>query len=352
MAEPGPAPLPAGLRQDWPAPWRPVWGDRGGALATLEALLALGTLKGLGYLPRPLLDALVGAGARAARRLDRRHSDAARRFLEQAFGPLPAGELEERVLTAWRHFLRITVDSEAFMRHVPTERMLDHYELELSPEVERVRAAGRGALLVGGHIGDWEAGSALMPRIGFDPFYAFSRPPRNRPLSQAVQRSRERRGVRLLPRRGGMSDARRIVQAGGAIGLLLDQRAREKPVLAPFFGRPARCDRAAAVLIKRLRIPILVAACFVLPPERFRYRFVLRTVLWPDELAGAEIEEVVARVNAEIEALVRERPEQYFWLHDRYRKTPLEMPGAEAEDVPEHGDAAAEIGRDSGASNG
>ncbi|HUR26734.1 MAG TPA: hypothetical protein VM509_00995, partial [Planctomycetota bacterium] len=89
----------------WPIPWQPVVGDRGGALAFAEAQLARGTLWLLGALPVGAQATFATLAARAARRLDRRHSDAAREFLTQAFGAkLSAEERERRVLDTWKFF--------------------------------------------------------------------------------------------------------------------------------------------------------------------------------------------------------------------------------------------------------
>jgi KDO2-lipid IV(A) lauroyltransferase len=103
--------------------------------------------------------------------------------------------------------------------------------------------------------------------------------------------------------------------------LLLDQRPHGKAVIAPFFGRPARCERGAAVLLRRLEMPVLVGACYTTDVP-YRYKISFPTVIAPGELSGASPEAIVGRVNAEMEALILRHPEQYFWLHDRFRDAP------------------------------
>lgn len=311
--------LPIGLRRDWPVPRYEVYGKRDGFVPRLEALLVRGLLAGASRLPRPVQDIFIGALARVARRADRVHSDAARTFLRQALGAsLGAREVEERVLQAWKHLFRVTLDSEAFDRKVPLASIRDHYAIELSDDVQRVAEGKRGCIIVTGHIGDWEAGSAILPWIGFDPCYVISKPPRNRPLSIHFQRVREKRGIRFLPRRGAMKDAPAVIKAGGSVVMMLDQRARVKPVIVPFFGRPARCDRSAGVLLKRLGAPIVFGACYG-TARPFRYHFSMRTVLWPEEFARETPEAIARLVNAELERMILEHPDQFFWLHDRYR---------------------------------
>jgi len=303
---------------DWPVPPQDVLGSRDGVLAHVEDFLANAALSGLARMPEAVWSPLVSGIARLARRVDRRHSDAARGFLTQALGELPQGELEERVLQAWRHFFTVMLETQGFDRHVPPERLLEHFDVELCDAAAELVGSSQGCVFITGHLGNWEAGAALAPHIGFAPFYAVAKPPRNRPLSRRIQRVREGRRIRLLPRRGAMKNAAAILGAGGTLGMVLDQRARKKPVYAPFFGRSARCDRSAGVLIRRLRAPVIIAACY--RTERpYYFRGVVPTVLRAEELEGQSPEQIATRINAELEALILAAPEQYFWLHDRYR---------------------------------
>ena len=318
---PFPCALPAGLRPDWPVPRLAVLGDRGGALASIESGLVRLSLGSLSRLSPSSRRSVVGLLARTAKLIDRRRSAAARVFLRQALGAsMPAPELERRVLQAWRHLLDVTLDSEAAPRLIPPDRFREHFDVELCEDAEDILAQKRGCILATPHVGDWETGAGILPWIGFDPFYAVAKPPRNRPLSVHLQWLREGRGVRLLPRRGAMQHAPAVVQAGGMLGLLLDQRARKRPILAPFFGRVARCDRSAAVLLKRLRAPIVFAACYRTATP-WRWRVEVPVVLWPKDFEGTSVEAITTRVNGELEKLILAAPDQYFWLHDRYRGT-------------------------------
>jgi KDO2-lipid IV(A) lauroyltransferase len=110
---------------------------------------------------------------------------------------------------------------------------------------------------------------------------------------------------------------------------VIDQRTSGRALLVPFFGRLARCERAPAVLLKRHRVPIVLASCLqARAPLHYQLRF--GEVLQPDEWGRAEVEEIVLRVNQGFERMIRAAPEQYIWIHDRYRDTPRALgPGAE-----------------------
>ena len=307
---------------EWPIPWQPVVGDRGGAWAFLESWIARAAVGTLGALPVAVQDTFATLAARAARRLDRRHSDAAREFLTQALGAnLSVEERERRVLDTWRFFFTMLARGSRLDREVARGGFEQHFELHYGPGVKEALAARRGLIVVTPHLGDFEAGAFAMPRIGFSPVYVVSRPPRNRHLSIAAQRQRDARGFRLLHRHGAMEDVAKILQAGGTLVMMLDQRARKRTVVAPFFGRPAHCERAPGILMRRLSVPVLVG--WVEALERpWHYRVHMLRVFQPDEFKGRSPEEVAAALNRAMEEMILSRPEQYFWLHDRYRKAP------------------------------
>ncbi|MEO2093087.1 MAG: lysophospholipid acyltransferase family protein [bacterium] len=312
-------------------------GSRGGLMAWLECLFIRVLLSSVTRLPDSFQRGFVRGAAALAALVDRRHGNAARAFMSQALGrEVMAQDGEARVRQAYRHLFQISLDTEAFLRRVPKENLLDHYELHTPPGFRELLESGSGGLLITPHVGDWEAGAAAMEAIGMSPAYGVARPPKNRYLARHLLRNRESKGITVMPRRGGLSQSGQALAGGGWIGLLLDQRPSGKHVIAPFFGRPVPCERSAGVLIKRTGVPVVLAACY--RTERpFHFEFVVRRILQPDELEGLSVTSIVTLINAEMEALILRRPEQYFWLHDRFRHAPpLE--------VPEHGPESSEAG--------
>lgn len=306
--------------EGWPVPWQPVWGDAVGLRPRLETWAVRAALAGAARLPEFLLGPLLSFLAAAGMRLDRRRTRAAREFVRQALGELPPSEIERLVRCGWRQLLRVTADTERLLR-VPLERMPEHFEVRMSDEARRVFGAERGCILACGHLGNWEAAFAILPALGPHRVYGVAKPPKNRYLSRALQASRERWNVRVISRKGAMRSAPEILKAGGAIGMVIDQRTSGRALLVPFFGRLARCERAPAVLLKRQRVPIVVGMC-LMAERPLHYRIDIRDVLLPEEWARREVEEIVLRVNQGLERMIRENPEQYVWIHDRYRDTP------------------------------
>jgi len=305
----------------WPVAWQAVEGDSDGFFSRLATLAVRAVLNGAMRLPQGVLAALLSGLARLASLVERRRVRAAHEFLRQALGELAPAELARRTRAAYVQLFRVTLDTERFFAEVPFARVLEHVELVVSPEARAALASGRGGLVVGAHLGNWEVGLTALVASGLHPVYGVAKPPRNRSLSRALQRSRERHGVRILSRKGAMAAAPAVLRAGGVIGMILDQRTSGRALLAPFFGRLARCERAPGVLLKRQRVPIVMARC-LMAEEPLHYRLELGLVLDPAEWGARAVEEIVARINQEFERTIRANPEQYVWIHDRYRDTP------------------------------
>lgn len=295
-------------------------GSRGGAAAWAEYAVTRALLGSVSRMPY-FLQRLIGNGvARLAMRFDKRHREAAKRYMSQALGE-EIDAHDPRIRAAYAYLFRISIDADAFDRRVPQDRVLEHFDITSAEGVMEALSGTGGGIMVTSHIGDWEAGAATMPHIGMVPSYVIARPPKNRYLSRHLLRVRERKGLTVIPRRGGMRQIAAILEGGGWIAMLLDQRPSGKHAVAPFFGKLARCERSAAVLMKRLGVPIVFGACY-LTDKPFRYQMDLPRMIVPEELESLSVDEVVALVNREQEKLILRHPEQYFWLHDRYRDAP------------------------------
>ncbi len=312
---------------DWPVEVPPFRDERFRSLWHKVQYFALrGAQGGALALPRPLRSGVVRSLAALGRVCDRRHTEAARTFISAAFPEYSAAEVQGVVKEAWRHLMRVALVSEGVSKHVMGRRLGDHYDIYMDPAARELLGSGQGVMLITGHVGHWEASCPGVTTVGFRPAYAIGKAPRNDYVAQHIQRMREGQGMRLIPRKGAMQAVPQAIRGGSNVGMLMDHRPRQKPLIAPFFGRPAGCDRSAGVLIRRVKAPLVFYGCYGAPgtdPLR-DWRFELRfpRVIHPEELSGLGPVEVATRVNRELEALIRYRPNEVFWLHDRFRDAP------------------------------
>jgi Kdo2-lipid IVA lauroyltransferase/acyltransferase len=183
--------------------------------------------------------------------------------------------------------------------------------------VDPLLAAGRKLIFVSAHFGNWEVATLAATQKGLDVTQIYRAA--NNPLVDAlIQESRAIIGSEHIPK--GSVAARRSLEAlrqGRHLALLVDQKMNDG-IPVPFFGRDAMTAPAVAQLALRFDAVIIPARVERTKGANFRL-----TVFPPVEQPRtgdrhADMRETMRRVNAVIESWIRERPEQWFWLHRRW----------------------------------
>ncbi len=287
--------------------------------------------------------ALPGGAARAAGRtlgrLARRPLGVRREVVEgqigAAFPGWPRDRVEATAAACYEHF-GAELAAVARMGRLEPEALLDRTAgTRAAREVwEGATSDGRGALLVTGHLGNWELAGATMAALGI-PVSAVVKRQSNPRVDRMLARLRRRLGIEPVD----MADAGRrlpgALEEGRGVALVADQDAGPRGVHVPFLGRPASTFRGPARLSLRHDAPLLFGG---LVREGEGYRLLLERVDGPSQegsdgpsRAGADGggdgapggERALTRAwVARLEAEVRERPAQYFWFHRRWKTRP------------------------------
>ncbi len=224
---------------------------------------------------------------------------------------------EEQKRIARAHFGSLVGNLFASLRlpGISPEELASVVEVEGLECINDVPEAERGFVMVIGHIGNWELFAQLTPRIFKCQTGTIYQRLGNPFIDQDVRASRARLGLELFERKEGFQGAMRLLRAGGAVGVLVDQHAGDAGVWCPFFGRLASTSSLAATLALRTGKPLLSAAVYTVAPGR--WRMVLRNIAKP---IGTS-DQITLQLNRVLEGMVRENPPDWFWVHDRW-KTP------------------------------
>lgn len=192
--------------------------------------------------------------------------------------------------------------------------------------VEAAVSAGTGALVITGHIGNWEIGAAALAARGF-PFDVVAKGMANEAFEKDLIAAREKLGLRVVDMGAAPREVLRSLKVGHLVGLVADQNAGRRGVFVPFFGRLAATARGPALFALRTGAPIFLGLSLRLPGSEARYRVTLRPlpVQGTDDL-DADVTRVTAAHTAALEEAVRAVPEQYFWQHRRWKTRPPEEP--------------------------
>ena len=288
-------------------------------LRNLPAWLVVGLLWLLGKAPQWLALALTVPLAALMRTAMRRRCKIARRNIERCFPALTEAEKVSLVRYSFRALARAVFEiawawsaSDDCMRRMSRVEGLDN--------LLAARAGGRGVLLITAHLSCLEIGARMMV-LGLDPGTPVSgiyRPLRN-PVLEWYQNRGRRYGASMISKRD-MRAAIRLLSSGGLVWYAPDQDfGRKQSEFAPFFGIQT------ATLLATRRLP-LMTGCAVVPmfpvydetARRYAIRFLPALESFPGPDATADL----ARVNAIMEQQIRSAPQQYWWIHRRFKTRP------------------------------
>ncbi|MFO8008032.1 MAG: lysophospholipid acyltransferase family protein [Candidatus Brocadiia bacterium] len=184
------------------------------------------------------------------------------------------------------------------------------------------RTRKTGIIFVTGHYGHWEILGAAAQRLGY-PVWSIRRGFDNVYLDRYVARLRERTGQHVLGKHGFLRHMVRLVESGRNVGLLVDQDARRHGIFVDFFGRPASTTTAAARVAVRTGAPVAFVRARRLGRQD-NFQVAVDDVIHPrpDADPRAEVRRITERMTRDLEEAVRETPEQWLWLHRRWKTYP------------------------------
>jgi lipopolysaccharide heptosyltransferase II len=241
----------------------------------------------------------------------------ATRNLEIAF----SSEMSPRQLRQLvrRHFRRLGSNllCSAKLTQMSPEKILEHVEVENIEAMAREFRAGVPVVLILSHLGTWEVFAQLMPKfVGFVRNSSVYQGLGNRFIDDHVRRTRSRTGLELFDRHDGFDPVIDLLRSGGGVGVLSDQHAGDHGVWTPFFGRLASTSPLPALLAKRTRAALIAAGVYTTGRARWRMVFTERF-----DQTGASVGVLTSKINQVIEQQIRRAPEDWFWVHNRW-KTP------------------------------
>jgi heptosyltransferase II len=271
----------------------------------------------VGALPLPFLFALGEFLGICAWTFSGKYRRLATRNLEIAF----ANEKSPRELRQLvrRHFHRLGANllSSAKLTQMPPEKILERVEVENIEAMAREFRAGVPVVLVLSHLGTWEVFAQLMPKfVGFVRNASVYQGLGNSFIDEHVRRTRSQTGLELFDRHDGFEPVIELLRSGGGVGVLSDQHAGDHGVWTPFFGMLASTSPLPALLAKRTRAALIAAGVYTTGRARWRMVFTERF-----DQTGASVAVLTSKINEAIEQQIRRAPEDWFWVHNRW-KTP------------------------------
>jgi KDO2-lipid IV(A) lauroyltransferase len=276
----------------------------------------------LGLLPESALMAVADRLGRLAW-LSSRRRRAGRAQIAQALPALSEHERDRLLKQSCGHLGRSAAETMVASRHWPKDLLpLIQWEGQAREQLEELR--GQGAVFVQAHLGSFEVGGAVLGQLGLDPAFPMRRP-NNEYLARRLEAARSHWQVTVLARQGAVRQMLKHLKGGGCVILASDQNAHHAPVFPQWFGKLAATESASVRLARRLEKPLVVFWC-VRDGGESPWRLGMEVVPLPAATGEEEQDDVAAleAVHQRLEAVILRAPEQYLWIHDRYRTRPAQ----------------------------
>ena len=280
----------------------------------IQAAVAITAYMACRLLPLDLASAIGGfVGRLIGPRL--RLSNRARRNLRAVFPDKTEAEIERIVRGMWDNLGRVAAE----FPHLAEFDIYAGSRVEVigAEHVEALRDDGLPGIFYSGHLANWEVLSLAATQRGL-PLDRIYREANNRLVQWLYDHGRAGVEGALIPK--GPQGVRRLLQTfreGNHLAMLIDQKMNDG-IAVPFFGRDAMTAPALAELALRNDCPVVAARVTRLKGARFRIE-----ILPPEKFVNtgddkADVLAAMTKVNACLEAWVRDAPEQWLWLHNRW----------------------------------
>lgn len=180
--------------------------------------------------------------------------------------------------------------------------------------MDNALARGKGALLITGHFGNWERASSYLSLSGY-PLTVIARDADQDDVNQKVNDLRSDSGTTVVARGNSARTILEKLKANEIVGILPDQNAND--IFLPFFGQPAGTVLGPGVLHARTGAAIITVVCVYVGDDKWRMEF--GEISEPEPGYETKGEGMMRAINTWLESVIRENPDQWLWIHDRWR---------------------------------
>ena len=262
--------------------------------------------------------------------------------LRQALGPsVSQAEIDETIRRMWVHLFRVVIEISQIPRKVRDDNVLSIVSYDEGRQAcWQAFSSGRPVILMGGHFGNWEIANTMFGLFGL-PMGVVARDLDNPYLHEWFKRFRQHTGHVMISKDGASNDTLKLLSQRGHVGLLGDQDAGSRGVFVDFFGKPASTFKSIALLALETRAVICVGGAIRLPDDWARdghngsvwsrFKLCCEEIIDPLAIDSHDpVGEITRRYTSAIERMVRRAPEQYFWVHKRWKSQPQQRRATQA----------------------
>jgi KDO2-lipid IV(A) lauroyltransferase len=255
--------------------------------------------------------------------VDKKHRKRAIENLTQAFGHEWS---EHHIRTVARrccqHMVMLAMEILSLAKIINRNNWYDYVDLRNVEPALRIILDNRGIMLVTGHFGNWEVMGYTIGALGVRS-YAVARPIDNPYIERWFLQHREETGQTIINKFGAADLMVKVIQSQQPLCFLADQHAGARGVWVDFFGRKASTYKSIALLAMDQNCPIAVGGAWRID-DRFQFRAEVVDIVDPEDYKDDPdaVIHITERYTKALEKVIRMAPEQYLWMHRRWREPP------------------------------
>jgi len=242
--------------------------------------------------------------------------------LSQVFPDRSPEQREEIARAMWEHLFLMVFEIAHAQRKIHETNWRRYIRVHRKREIVGQLLDRRPLVVVSGHFGNFEVAGVMLGLLGF-PTFTIARLLDNPLLNDFLNDFRATRGQYMLPKDGSSQQVQSVLDGGGTLVLLGDQSAGPKGCWVDFLGRPASCHKAIALFSMTTGAPLMVAYARRLD-KPLQFELGLEGVIDPadgdQDISG--VKPLTAWYNQMLEQIIRRDPEQYWWVHRRWKGEP------------------------------
>lgn len=246
--------------------------------------------------------------------------------LEKVYPSIDASQRRQLTLAMWHHLMLMVCEVAWAQRRLHRSNWTEHVRYQGNREILGASLSPRPSVIVSGHFGNFEIGSYTLGLMGMKTL-AIARSLDNPFLHRWVERFRGAKGQRLVDKNGCAPVVEQFMREGGTLSLLADQHAGEKGQWVDFCGIPASCHKALALFSLANDAPMLASYTRRVEGRPMQFESALMESVDPllaDEHGQKcpeceSVESLTIWYNRQLERIIDRAPEQYWWLHRRWR---------------------------------
>jgi KDO2-lipid IV(A) lauroyltransferase len=263
---------------------------------------------------------LLGSGMYA---LDRKHRERALANLTRSFPDMTDRQRRALAKRSMQQLFMLFVEVLFTTRLVRIDTWADHVELENFRDVlALLMEKNRGLIMLTGHYGNWEILGYVLATLGFETT-SIARPLDNRYVNDWLLGIRERKGQRIIDKKGATPEVTAVLERHGAIGIIADQNAGPKGMFVDFFGRKASTYKSIGLLAMQYRVPVVIGYARRVQ-NQFHFKVGAQDIIYPADWDDQPdpLRYITQRYTKAIEDFIRADPGQYLWVHRRWKTRP------------------------------